>query len=98
MAKSSAAAAFRNSLPVAGRDGTLRGRLQTLGGRVSAKTGYLTYTHALSGYITVDGGEELAFSIICNDAAGRGNPGQVLDEIVRRISQSGKAGTPKAPK
>ncbi len=98
IAKSSAAPAFRNSLPVAGRDGTLKGRLQTLAGRVSAKTGYLTYTHALSGYITVDGGEELAFSIICNDAAGRGHPGQVLDEIVRRIAQSGKAGTLKATK
>lgn len=98
IAKSSSATAFRNSLPVAGRDGTLKGRLQTLGGRVSAKTGYLTYTHALSGYITVDGGEELAFSVICNDAAGRGHPGQVLDEIVRRTAQSRNAGAPKTSK
>lgn len=98
MTKSSSATTFRNSLPLAGRDGTLRGRLQTLAGRVSAKTGYLTYTHALSGYITVDGGEELAFSVICNNAAGHGRPGQVLDEIVRRIAQSGKPTTPKAPK
>ena len=98
IAKSSAATAFRNSLPIAGRDGTLRGRLQTLAGRVSAKTGYLTYTHALSGYITVDGGEELAFSVICNNAAGHGHPGRVLDEIVRRTAESGKPGAPKAPK
>ncbi len=97
IAKSSSATAFRNSLPVAGRDGTLKGRLQTLAGRVSAKTGYLTYTHALSGYITVDGGEELAFSVICNDAAGRGHPGQVLDEIVRRTAQSGKGRRAKSP-
>jgi D-alanyl-D-alanine carboxypeptidase len=58
----------------------------------------LTYTHALSGYITVDGGEEFAFSVICNDAAGRGHPGRVLDEIVRRIAQSGQVGAPKAHK
>ena len=98
IAKSSSATAFRNSLPVAGRDGTLGSRLQTLAGRVSAKTGYLTYTHALSGYITVDGGEEYAFSVICNDAAGRGRPGQVLDEIVRLTAQSGQGGAPKAHK
>jgi len=98
IAKSSSATTFRNSLPVAGRDGTLRGRLQSLAGRVSAKTGYLTYTHALSGYITVDGGEEFAFSVICNNAAGRGHPSQVLDEIVRRMAQPGQAGAPKAPK
>lgn len=98
IAKSSGATAFRNSLPVAGRDGTLKGRLQTLAGKVSAKTGHLTYTYALSGYITVDGSEELAFSVICNNAAGRGHPGQVLDEIVRSIAQSEKPSTPKTPK
>ena len=98
IANSPSATVFRNSLPVAGRDGTLKGRLQTLAGRVSAKTGYLTYTHALSGYITVDGGEELAFSVICNDAVGRGRPGQVLDEIIRRTVHSGRPGSPKAPK
>jgi D-alanyl-D-alanine carboxypeptidase/D-alanyl-D-alanine-endopeptidase (penicillin-binding protein 4) len=98
IAKSSSGNAFRDSLPVAGRDGTLGGRLQTLAGRVSAKTGYLTYTHALSGYITMDGGEEFVFSVICNDAAGRGHPGRVLDEIVRRTAQFGQDSSPKAPK
>src|SRR5688500_3974074 len=52
IAKSSSAASFRNSLPIAGRDGTLQGRLMPIAGKVSAKTGYLTYTHALSGYVT----------------------------------------------
>ena len=97
IAKSSSASAFRNSLPVAGRDGTLKGRLQTLAGRLSAKTGTLTFTHALSGYLTLDGGEELVFSVICNDAVGRGHPSQLLDEIVRRISQSAKPSPSKSP-
>ena len=98
IAKSSSGTAFRNSLPVAGRDGTLKGRLQTLGGRVSAKTGYLTYTHALSGYITVDGGEEFAFSVVGIYSEKNGHAGRVLDEIVRRTAQSGQGDAPKAHK
>ena len=50
--KTNAASAFRDSLPIAGRDGTLSGRLVSTSGRVVAKTGTLTYTHSLSGYAT----------------------------------------------
>src|SRR6266852_118490 len=41
--KRNVAAAFRDSLPVAGRDGTLGSRLQKVAGRIFAKTGSLTY-------------------------------------------------------
>jgi serine-type D-Ala-D-Ala carboxypeptidase/endopeptidase (penicillin-binding protein 4) len=89
MAKSPSAASFRNSLPIAGRDGTLRGRLMPLAGKVSAKTGYLTYTHALSGYVITANGEELAFSIICNDATGQSRAGRTIDAIVTLLAQYG---------
>ncbi|HKO36678.1 MAG TPA: D-alanyl-D-alanine carboxypeptidase/D-alanyl-D-alanine-endopeptidase [Pyrinomonadaceae bacterium] len=89
IAKSPSAASFRSSLPIAGRDGTLRGRLMPHAGKVSAKTGYLTYTHALSGYVTTANGEELAFSIICNDATGQSRAGRTIDAIVTLLAQQG---------
>lgn len=82
IAKTNAASAFRDSLPIAGRDGTLSGRLVSSSGRVVAKTGRLTYTHSLSGYATSQDGEVLAFSIFCNDATGHSNPTRVIDQIV----------------
>lgn len=82
MAASPAAEAFRGSLPVAGRDGTLAGRLRGAArGRVAAKTGALTYVDALSGYATTADGEPLAFSIICNDETSPTPATRVIDEI-----------------
>src|SRR6266850_1553463 len=82
LSKTASGEIFRQSLPIAGRDGTLGGRLKTLTDRVSAKTGSLTYSHSLSGYLTTDDGEPLAFSVLCNDQTGRGNATQLLDQIV----------------
>ena len=73
---------FRESLPLAGRDGTLGGRLRDHAERVSAKTGYLTYTTALSGYATTSQGEVFAFSILCNDETGRASSRRLIDQIV----------------
>lgn len=73
---------FRDSLPVAGRDGTLGGRLAKLADRVSAKTGSLTYDTALSGYVNAANGEVLAFSIICNDEVARHSSARAIDQIV----------------
>ncbi len=83
------ATAFRDSLPIAGRDGTLRGRLSREAGRVCAKTGTLTYDHSLSGYAVTPSGEVLAFSIFCNDAAGPANPIRIIDQVAGLIAQSG---------
>jgi D-alanyl-D-alanine carboxypeptidase/D-alanyl-D-alanine-endopeptidase (penicillin-binding protein 4) len=66
MAKHPAAEVFKASLPEAGTDGTLRTRLKELKGRLRAKTGTLQFVNTLSGYITTDAGEELAFSILLN--------------------------------
>src|SRR3989440_9359260 len=57
MTQSNAATIYFDSLPVAGHDGTLAGRLKKIEGRISAKTGSLTYVHSLSGYATTRTGE-----------------------------------------
>ena len=59
---------FRDSLPVAGVDGTLAGRFKgtRLKGRIHAKTGTLEGVNALSGYIDLSSGRRLAFSIVGN--------------------------------
>jgi D-alanyl-D-alanine carboxypeptidase/D-alanyl-D-alanine-endopeptidase (penicillin-binding protein 4) len=91
IARTNSAAAFRDSLPIAGRDGTLGPRLSRETGRVFAKTGSLTYIHSLSGYATTQGNEVLAFSIFCNDATGHGNPVRVIDQIVELLVRPGYA-------
>ncbi len=57
---------YRNSLPVGGVDGTLSSRFITPGlkGRVFAKTGTLSESMALSGYLVARSGRTLAFSIL----------------------------------
>ncbi|MDB5318509.1 MAG: D-alanyl-D-alanine carboxypeptidase [Phycisphaerales bacterium] len=64
------AQAFRDSLPVAGVDGTLKKRLTDLKGKVQAKTGSIGRVRALSGYATTQDGRTLAFSLLCNDIQG----------------------------
>src|SRR5438132_1361451 len=68
IAKTNSASTFHDSLPVAGRDGTLSARLHREAGRIYAKTGSLTYDHSLSGYATTENGQVLVFAIFCNDA------------------------------
>ncbi len=94
ISRTNSATVFHDSLPIAGRDGTLRGRLPRETGRVFAKTGTLTYDHSLSGYAVTPDGEALAFSIFCNDATGKGNPVRLIDQIADLIAGSGS--TPSA--
>lgn len=60
--------AFRSSLAVAGRDGTLARRMRTgpARGRCRAKTGTLIGVSALSGYCSTRSGSEYAFSFLMN--------------------------------
>jgi D-alanyl-D-alanine carboxypeptidase/D-alanyl-D-alanine-endopeptidase (penicillin-binding protein 4) len=79
------AAAFRDSLPVAGVDGTLEGRMRgtAAAGRVRAKTGSLRHVNALAGYATHRSGERLAFAIVLNHHAAPGTTGTAaIDDIV----------------
>ena len=69
MAKHRLAKAFRDSLPIAGVDGTLKRRMvgTNAQGRVFAKTGSLSHVNALAGYVDTISGRHLAFSIIVNN-------------------------------
>jgi D-alanyl-D-alanine carboxypeptidase/D-alanyl-D-alanine-endopeptidase (penicillin-binding protein 4) len=60
---------FTATLPVAGRDGTLAGRLTgtPAEGRVRAKSGTIDNVRALSGYVDTANGETLVFSMIANN-------------------------------
>lgn len=86
LSKTASGQIFRESLPLAGHDGTLASRLKTLTDRVSAKTGYLSYDNALSGYLTNSKGELFAFSIVCNDQTGRGSSTRLIDQIVALVA------------
>jgi D-alanyl-D-alanine carboxypeptidase/D-alanyl-D-alanine-endopeptidase (penicillin-binding protein 4) len=61
--------AFRNALPIAGVDGTLRNRFKgtPAENNLRAKTGTLSSATSLSGYVRDAAGEELAFSIMVNN-------------------------------
>ena len=79
------AANFRNSLPVAGRDGTLAMRLRgtPAEGRVQAKTGSLNLVNALAGYATTKDGDRVAFAVFVNNHAGRSHDAvAAIDDVV----------------
>jgi D-alanyl-D-alanine carboxypeptidase/D-alanyl-D-alanine-endopeptidase (penicillin-binding protein 4) len=82
------AAVFRDSLPIAGTDGTLRKRLSDLAGRIRAKTGSIGGVRTLSGYATTVDGRVVAFSILANDIQGDDDDVlQTIDEIARAIAK-----------
>lgn len=60
---------FRDALPIAGVDGTLRGRMKNTAaqGNVRAKTGTLGTATSLSGYVLSAAGERLVFSLMINN-------------------------------
>ena len=70
------AMAFREALPVAGIDGTLRNRFRgtVAENNLRAKTGTLSSAASLSGFVTTTAGEELIFSIIVNNYPEDTNP------------------------
>ena len=86
LSKTNVGPVFRESLPTAGRDGTLAGRLKTLTDSVSAKTGSLTYDNSLSGYLTTSKGQLFTFSIMCNDQTGSVNSIRLIDQIVALLA------------
>ena len=86
IARRPSATAFRDSLPIAGRDGTLKFRLRAAAGRIQAKTGTLTYTNSLSGYVVTDDDELLAFSIICNNETAETRGTRPIDAIATLLA------------
>jgi D-alanyl-D-alanine carboxypeptidase/D-alanyl-D-alanine-endopeptidase (penicillin-binding protein 4) len=78
---------WRDTLPVAGVDGTLAShfRNSSLKGKLWAKTGTLNEVNALSGYLTGASGKTLAFSILVN---GRRPGSQAEEQAVERIAEA----------
>jgi serine-type D-Ala-D-Ala carboxypeptidase/endopeptidase (penicillin-binding protein 4) len=63
-------ASFKDTLPVAGVDGSLSDRFNNIDvqGRIHAKTGSLGGVKTLSGYAVTDRGDPVAFSILSNNS------------------------------
>ncbi len=78
---------FKNSLPVAGTDGTLRGRMGNLRGKVLAKTGSITYVNALAGYAKNKADETFAFVVVCNNQTRKENSSMVLDAVAGKLTE-----------
>jgi serine-type D-Ala-D-Ala carboxypeptidase/endopeptidase (penicillin-binding protein 4) len=80
-------AAWRNTLPVAGVDGTLVDRFtkSSLKNRMWAKTGTLNEVNTLSGYLTAASGKTLAFSILVN---GRRPGSDAEEQAIDRIAEA----------
>lgn len=77
------ATAFEATLPIAGRDGTLRTRLAgtPAENNVRAKTGSISNVRAISGYLRTRDGEGLAFAIVANNFSA---PAERVDETIDR--------------
>ncbi len=81
-------AAWRQTLPVAGVDGTLDNRFKDsrFKGRLWAKTGTLNEVNALSGYVNADSGRTLAFSILVNEH--RPDDDDAAQQAIDRIAEA----------
>jgi D-alanyl-D-alanine carboxypeptidase/D-alanyl-D-alanine-endopeptidase (penicillin-binding protein 4) len=75
---------YVNTLPIAGRDGTLAGRMAGTAaeGNARAKTGAFSNARALSGYVTTADGEPIVFSIVANNF---GTSADVIDAAADAI-------------
>jgi D-alanyl-D-alanine carboxypeptidase/D-alanyl-D-alanine-endopeptidase (penicillin-binding protein 4) len=83
--------AFRSTLAVGGIDGTLSRRFRgtPLQGRIFAKTGTLTGTNALAGFMLTASGQTLIFSAFANDRPEEaGSATAALDTTLVAIAES----------
>jgi D-alanyl-D-alanine carboxypeptidase/D-alanyl-D-alanine-endopeptidase (penicillin-binding protein 4) len=83
-------AAFRETLPIGGIDGTLAKRFAggPLEGRVFAKTGTLYGTNALSGYLLAKSGRTLTFSAFANDVPEGVSGTKIIDSVLELIAEA----------
>ncbi|RJF90619.1 D-alanyl-D-alanine carboxypeptidase/D-alanyl-D-alanine-endopeptidase [Sphingomonas cavernae] len=81
-------AAWRDTLPVGGRSGTLSRRFKgtALEGRVFAKTGTLNATNALAGQMIAGSGRTLVFAIYANDVPGDAGATSTMDAVLEMIA------------
>jgi D-alanyl-D-alanine carboxypeptidase/D-alanyl-D-alanine-endopeptidase (penicillin-binding protein 4) len=88
--RSVASQAFVDSLPIAGVDGTLRHRMRSgaASGQAFLKTGTLSDTRALAGYVRGKSGRIYAVTaIVTHPNAAKGTP--VLDSLIEWVAREG---------
>lgn len=77
---------YMDSMAVGGRDGTLRGRMRNIEGRVHAKTGTINKVKTLSGYVQVSASNIVCFSFLVNDIKGS-SPQSVHDRLCTLLTK-----------
>lgn len=79
---------FRETLPIAGVDGTLSRRFKgtPLEGKVFAKTGTLNATNALAGYFTGASGKTYTFAFYANDVPGDVSATRYMDDVLNLVA------------
>ncbi len=89
MRHDSAKQAFADSLPIAGREGTVAGRMRgtAAAGHCHTKTGTLTGVSALSGYCFGAGHGTVAFSILMNGVGNIITAHQIQDRMAALIAR-----------
>ncbi|MFM5953019.1 MAG: D-alanyl-D-alanine carboxypeptidase/D-alanyl-D-alanine-endopeptidase [Novosphingobium sp.] len=82
------AAAWYGSLPIAGRDGTLKRRFigTPLEGNLAAKTGTLNATNALSGTFRTASGRRFVFAFFANDVPDGATALPTMEAVLARIA------------
>lgn len=81
---------FEETLPIAGRDGSLSNRMKGTAaeGNARAKTGSMSNVRGLSGFVTTADGEPLVFSILANNfEAAPDTITRTADAIVVRLAE-----------
>lgn len=76
---------FRESLALAGVDGSLRKRMTNAAGEVYAKTGTMTGIRALTGYVLDETGPRFTFAVVFNGYKGPSGPYKDIQDKVCRI-------------
>ena len=92
---------FVTSLPIAGADGTLAGRMKSTSaaGRIRAKSGTFERVDSLSGYATTLAGEHLIFSMFGNNiGAHNRDAAAILDALCSAmVEELGATSPPSGP-
>lgn len=89
MSKRATGKAFHESLPRAGKDGTLASRMRgsVADGRCRGKTGTISGVSALSGYCEAGRGGRIAYSILMNGVSNTTSARYLQDRIVIEIAR-----------
>ncbi|MGO9642371.1 MAG: D-alanyl-D-alanine carboxypeptidase/D-alanyl-D-alanine-endopeptidase [Candidatus Acidiferrales bacterium] len=92
-------ATYRASLPIAGEDGTLAGRMKATPAAeaIQAKTGTLEHINALSGYATTTHGAHLVFSFFGNNEAMHASEGEIVMDAIAIAMVEELRPAPKIP-